>query len=345
MTTEISLETNYGGLHLASPVVMGACPMTMQEPTRNALQSAGAGAVVFPSLFEEQLIQWCKDTDRPVSKAEQIVMDRSERIRTHWACPNAESYLALINRATTTRSLPVIASLNGYTAGGWVDFAGELQEVGAAAIELNVHHSQPRNYESSSEIEDRIIGAVRDIRASITIPLFVKLGRGFTSIPHIATRLLSGAQGLVLHGRDPQVDICLDSMKLATKWKLSVADCGIDSLDTLMQVHGFCPAMPLAASGGIAHADDVTKVLLAGADVAMVTSAVYRDGPDIVRTMLDGLRSFMKKNNMNCIGDLQTHRPLQFTSDEERSAYTTALSARLGTSQAQTGNQSIRAGN
>ncbi|QDV26464.1 dihydroorotate dehydrogenase-like protein [Aureliella helgolandensis] len=337
----MSLKANYGGLKLASPVVVGACAMTMQDPARVAIQAAGAGAIVFPSLFEEQVIQWTKANGRSITESEQRLLDRAGRTQANWACPDAQSYLSMVNRATVTQSIPIIASLNGYTAGGWVDFAGELQEVGAAAIELNVHHSLAREYKSSAEIETTILDAVRDINAAISIPLFVKLGRNFTSIPHLATQLLSGTQGLVLYGRAPEVDICLDTLKPASKWKLTRAGVGTESLETLMQVHGFCPAMALAASGGVAQADDLIKVLLAGADVAMVTSAIYREGPDVIRTMLDGLRVFMEKHHMRSLRDLQMQRPLEFSGDEERAAYIDALSSRLDSSGAEPAKASL----
>lgn len=333
-----NLQANFGGLRLASPVIVGACPISMNEQTREALQNAGAGAIVLPSLFEEQVIQWSVATGRSVTERERNILNESRGIHgnlrpeDNWAVPDAESYLSLVNRASSTQPIPIFASLNGFTAGGWMDFAGELQEAGASAIELNLHHTRCRDYESSMEIETTILDAVRDINAAITIPLFVKLGRDFTSIPHIAQQLLSGAQGMVLYGRSPSVDICIDTMKLISRWRLSTDDTLPDYLDTLIQVHGFCPAMPLAASGGISHADHLIKALLAGADVATVTSAVYRDGPEVIRSMLVGLADFMKDHDMQTLGDLQTSRPLEFSSVEQRAAYIAALTARLGAS-------------
>ncbi len=325
----VQLHTNFGGLLLKSPLIVGACPMTMNEHTRRAMQDAGAGAIVLPSLFEEQVIQWGIKIGRPITDREKAILDQSNRTKHNWACPDAESYLALVNRSSTLGTLPIIASLNGFTAGGWMDFAGELQEAGAAAIELNVHHGRPANYESSAEIETTIQDAVRDLNAASRIPLFVKLARNFTSIPHIARQLLSGASGLVLHGRAPTVDLCLDTLKPASRWRLTKAHEEPESLDTLMQVHSYCPAMPLAASGGIGHADHLIKALLSGADVAMVTSAIYREGPDAIRSMLDGLTRFMESHHMQSMIDLQTKRPLDLTNEEDRTAYITALSAHL----------------
>ncbi|EMI56056.1 dihydroorotate dehydrogenase-like protein [Rhodopirellula sallentina] len=323
------LHTDFGGLRLTSPVIVGACPMNTNEQTRIAMQDAGAGAIVLPSLFEEQVIQWSVEIGRRLTDRERKILEMSNQSRHHWACPDAKSYLALVNRASSMLSIPVIASLNGFTAGGWMDFAGELQEAGASAIELNVYHSRAKEYSSAAEIETTILDAVRDVNAAITIPLFVKLGRNFTSIPHLARQLLSGAQGMVLHGRAPSVDICLDTLKLSSRWRLTSTETETSNLDTLMQVHGFCPAMPLAASGGIGHPDHLIKALLAGADVAMITSAIYREGPDVIRTLLDGLTVFLDRHRLTNLRDLQTTRPLEFTDDEERAAYISALTQRL----------------
>jgi dihydroorotate dehydrogenase (fumarate) len=325
----VQLQTCFGGLRLASPLIVGACPLTMNEQTRNAMQDAGAGAIVLPSLFEEQVVEWSIRTGRPVTELERSILARSERSKPNWACPDADSYLALVNRSSTLHTIPVIASMNGISAGGWMDFASELQEAGAAAIELNVHPGALGDFESAAEIEKTILDAIRDIHGAIAIPLFVKLGRNFTSIPHMARQLLSGASGLVLHGRTPATDICLDTMKLTNRWRLSRADDDFDSVGILLQVHRHCPAMPLAASGGIGQADHLIKALLAGADVATVTSAIYREGPAVIRVMLDGLTQFMDKHHLQTMTDLQMQRPLEFNDDEQRSAYIAALTARL----------------
>ncbi len=324
-----SLQTNFGGLVLNAPVIVGACPMSLDEQTRIAMQNAGAGAIVLPSVFEEQVIRWSIANGTAITELEKKIVAQAERTQHNWAVADAESYLSLVHRASSQQPIPIIASLNGFTAGGWIDFAGELQEAGASAIELNVHHARARDDKSSSEIERTIFDAVRDINAAITIPLFVKLGQNFTSIPNIARQLLSGAQGLVIHGRAPTIDICLDSLKLVSRWTLTSGEGPYEVLVDLMHVHSCCPAMPLACSGGIAHADHVIKALLAGADVGMVTSAIYREGPDVIRSMIDGLTRFMECHKMQSIRDLQLQRPLEFNGDEERSAYIAALTAHL----------------
>ena len=239
--------------------------------------------------------------------------------------------MSLVNRASSQQSIPTIASLNGYTAGGWADFAGELQEAGASGVELNIHHPPTREYDGPRELEEEILEVVQDVNAAISIPLFVKLGVNFTSMPHLARRLLSGVQGLVMHGRAPETDICLDTIRLNTDWGLTPSGSVTQSLGKIMRVHAYCPALPIAASGGIGTPEDVIKALLAGADVAMVTSALYRNGPDVIRIFCDGLTEFMKRHQLSSMNDLQRMRPIEFASPEERSSYMEALSSRLDT--------------
>ncbi len=325
----IDLSTNYGGLQLSSPIVVGACPLTADEQTRVALVSAGAGAIVLPSLFEEQVIRWSQKIGRTLTQREQDMLGSADLTQAENSGHDAEAYLAAVNRSSSQLSVPVIASLNGFAIGGWVDFAGELQEAGAHGIELNIYPPLPKLHNGPRAIEDEIVELVREVDAAITIPLFIKLGRDYTSLPHLACRLLSGVQGLVLFGRSPDVDICLDTLKLNTNWGLTAPGLITQSLARIMQVHAYCPAMSIAACGGIGTPEHVVKALLAGADVAMVTSAVYRDGPDVLRILTDGLREFMNKHRLTSIRELQLQRPLEFAKEEDRAAYMAALTARF----------------
>jgi len=322
----IDLTTNYGGLVLRSPVIAGACPLMAQDPIRMAVETAGAGAIVLPSLFDEHVTVW--DQRNPASRIGEVKSHMHTTVgEPIWQ--DADSYLSFVNRASTHSTIPIIASLNGHTAERWIDYADELEEAGAAGIELNIHHGPVREYDDPRAIEQLIIDAVREVNASITIPLFVKLSHQYTSISHLARELQSGTQGMVLFGRRPNVDISLDDLSLKTEWELTPAGSITGSLDTIMQVHSHCPSMPLAASGGIGYAGDLIKALVAGADVGMVTSAIYRDGPNVIRLLVDGLRQFMTSHQIMSIYQLQMNRPLEFATEEERDHYIRALSMRL----------------
>ncbi len=311
MTT---LRSHYGGLVLNSPLIVGACSMTLNDQSRRQMEQAGAGAIVLPSLFEEQIA---------VPGA-----TKSGERKSQWGCPDVETYLSVIERARADQSIPVIASLNGGTDGDWIDFASELEAAGASAVEFNLQPSYRQEIETAADREANILAAVGRMKASLTIPLHVKLQSGFTSLPHISMQLLSGCQGLVLFGRQPELDIHLDTSKLVSRWNLTPPDAQPD-LRPLMQVHGSCPAMPLAASGGINHAEHLIKCLLAGADVGMVTSAIYRKGPEVIQWLLEGVEAYLQSHKIDDLGELRMRRPLQFSREEDRSSYMTALASHL----------------
>ncbi len=325
----IDLSTNYGGLMLRTPIVVGACPLATDDHMRARLQAAGAGAIVLPSVFEEQVIEWTQKMGRPITYREKSLLARSKRLKIRSACKDADSYLALLKRATSQLDIPIIASMNGYAANGWLDYAGELQEADAAAIELNVHHPPVNEHAGSGEIEESIVAAIEEIDQAISIPLFIKIERVGVSLPHLARRVCSGASGFVLYGRGPDTDICLENLKLQSTWSLTTPGSAIHLIDPIMRVHSHCPAMSIAASGGIASSEDVIKVLLAGADAAMVTSELYRSGPAVIEKLLDGLVEFLKRQKFSSLIDLQMRRPIEFAHEEERVHYVAALSARL----------------
>ncbi len=324
----VDLTTHYGRLKLKSPLVVGACPMTGDESARRSMEAAGAGAIVLPSLFQEQVILWSQRQGQAMTATEERVLRQANRTQVDRFCDNAETYLAIVNRASALSSIPIIASLNGEVSGTWLGFAGELQEAGADAIELNIQLPPPNEIAGPRQAEDKIAELVAEIGQSITVPLFVKVANEFTSVSHLATRLLSGAQGLVLFARAPDVDICLDTLTVESKWGLTQPSSVTQWLAMVMKVHAFCPILPLAVCGGIGTASDLIKVLLAGADVGMVTSAIYRHGPEAVGTLLDGLVAFMEQRHWNSIAELQAARPLEFDNEEKRSAYVKALASR-----------------
>jgi dihydroorotate dehydrogenase (fumarate) len=324
----IDLTTRYGRLKLTTPLIVGACPMTGDEQARAAMESAGAGAIVLPSLFQEQVILWNEKQGQSLTPAEQRVLARAKHSHVDAFCDDADTYLSIVNRASSLSSIPIIASLNGEVGGNWLDFAGELQEAGAEAIELNIHIPPPRDFEGPRDVENKIVELVATIGQSITVPLYVKLGNEFTSLGHLAARLASGAQGLVLFSRSPDVDFSLDNLQIKTKWGLTQPGSVTQCLSAVMKVHAFCPMMPLAVSGGIGNASDYIKVLLAGADVGMITSTIYREGPHAIRALLDGLLLYMEKRQWTSMAELQAHRPLEFDSEDLRLDYVKALAAR-----------------
>lgn len=304
------LTAKYGGLTLKSPVIVGACPLTAEELIRISLVNSGVGAIVLPSLFEEQLIQWkdCEQTNWPTAKLDFKFDQWKGNLHHNTVCHDPESYLRLVEQATARMSIPVIASLNGRCANNWSDFAVKLQSAGADAIELYVRSPPPSDYSDPCEVENMIVETASLFAEKTTIPLFLKLGRHYTSFSHLSRRLQSTVHGLVLFGRSPVIDIELDSLQLTNSWGLTKPGSIVNSLEAIMRVRSYCPEMPLAANGGIASSSDLIKALLAGADVGMVTSAVYRNGPTVIGNQIEGLIRFMEQNQMQSLEDLAERR-------------------------------------
>ena len=322
----IDLTTRYGGLVLKSPIIVGACQLTAEEMLRIAMISAGAGALVLPSLQEDQVILWNEQHGHGVDPSLEAVTDNEQvfeaahrwPVETSWE--NVAGYLELVQRVSCQNTIPVVASLNGQCKVHWLAIAQALQLAGASAIELHLNHASPSQYASPREMENELIETARQIREVLEIPLFLKLGRDYTSICHLVERLHSTVQGVVLFGQSSEVDISLDSLQVTNRWRLSYAGSISNSLASILSVRNCCPVMSLAASGGIGSSSDLIKALLVGADVAMITSAVYRDGPTVIGTMLEGLIRFMESHKLTNLSELTTKCRLQFEADHDRFA-------------------------
>lgn len=177
----IDLSTNFGGLHLRSPIIVGDCPMTANAQNRIAMENAGVGAIVLPSLLEEHVIAWKARQGGSLNEREQRLLGESAKITQGTLIPDVETYLAIVNRASVQSGTPVIASLNGQSDGDWLDFAGELQDAGANAIELNVHHGNVSACHDPRQLEDKVVQLAKTINESITVPQLraVAAGRHF----------------------------------------------------------------------------------------------------------------------------------------------------------------------
>ena len=202
----VDLTTHYGPLTLRSPIAVGACPLMAKEQLRRASEDAGAGLIVLPSLFEEQVLKWNQRDPNETLPPSPLKDSDEEASFGH----DAWTYLSFVNQASALSEIPVLASINGSQVDHWVDFACELEEVGASGIELNVYHPPSTKPTDPRELENSIVDAVTKIREAVLVPVFVKLSRHYTSVPHLARRMLGQASGLVLFGRAPDIDICLD---------------------------------------------------------------------------------------------------------------------------------------
>jgi dihydroorotate dehydrogenase (fumarate) len=284
----MDLDSSYLGLKLRNPLVASAGPMTQTAERVEQLAGAGVGAVVLPSLFEEQIRA---EADRDERLAE-VGIDSFGEAMTYLIDPDANiwprQYLDLIERAAGY-GVPVIASLNGSTSGGWTDYARATQGAGASALELNIYYLPGDPVVPAHDNEQRYIDILTTVKAAVSIPVAVKLTPYFSSLGEMAVRLdRAGADGLVLFNRFMQSDINPDTLTISTGFQLSSPGEATVARSWIARLRGQV-RVSLAASTGVETADDVAAYLLAGADVVMTTSSLLRHGPGHVTVLLDGL--------------------------------------------------------
>jgi dihydroorotate dehydrogenase (fumarate) len=319
------LRTRYLGLDLPSPLVASASPLTGTLDGLRRLEAAGAAAVVLPSLFEEQLTLEA-DQVRRLREAGADSLSAALALDDYNAGPYG--YLALVEQATATLQIPVIASLNGVTPGTWVKHASLLEEAGADALELNIYYVSSSPGVGGPEVERRYLELVRSVRQAIAIPLAVKLSPYFSSVANLTRQLVqAGADGLVLFNRFYQPDLDLETLEITPRLVLSSSEELRLPLRWIAILHKEVPAS-LAASTGVHTAADVVKVLLAGADVAMMTSALLRHGPEHLTAVETGLRDWLEEHAMQTVGHLRglrSQRSIRDPAAWERANYITML--------------------
>ena len=275
------LSTTYLGLQLSSPLVAAASPLTGKLEMLRRLEDAGAGAVVLPSLFEEQIEH--EETD--LHALLEYGTDSFGEALTYFPALQGlvtipEAYLRHLEAAKKLLSIPVIASLNGVSSGGWIRYAQLCEEAGADALELNVYAVETDLDASAASVEERTLQLVRRVREAVSIPLAVKVGPFYSAFGNMARHLAeAGADGLVLFNRFLQPDIDLETLSVDPHIHLSTSAELRLRLRWIAILRGRVP-VSLAATGGVHTAKDVTKLLLAGADVTMLASALLRFGPE-----------------------------------------------------------------
>ncbi|HEX2849217.1 MAG TPA: dihydroorotate dehydrogenase-like protein [Acidimicrobiales bacterium] len=298
--------TRYLGMELRSPLVASPSPLTGKIDHLLELDDAGAGAVVLPSLFEEQL------RDDAMAVARLLAVGTSVGAEASTFVPEMDDYnlgpapyLRLIEEAASRVSMPVIASLNGASPGGWVKHARWMQDAGAAAIELNVYSVAVEPWTTGGEVEDRLVSLVGEVRAAVTVPLAVKLSPFYSALANLAARLRdAGADGLVLFNRFVQPDIDLDRLVIEPKVHLS------SSAELLLPLRWIAVLRPqlllsLAATSGVHRVEDAVKLLLAGADVVMTTSSLLREGSGHMRDLVTGVAEWIDRRGYASVEQLK----------------------------------------
>jgi dihydroorotate dehydrogenase (fumarate) len=286
----MDLSTTYLGLSLKNPLVPSAGPLTGELDSLRRLEDAGAAAVVLPSLFEEQIEHEAALHYFPASGEFRV---------------GPEEYLELVSRARAALEIPVLASLNGVTDGGWVEYARLIENAGADGLELNLYYVAASPELSGRDVEERYLTVLKHVKSAVDIPVAVKLGPFFSSLANMACRLDgAGAAGLVLFNRFYQPDIDLETLEVVPNLLLSTPQEMRLPLRWIAILHGRLHAS-LAATTGVASAADALKLILVGADAVQLCSVLLRRGPQELATILAGMETWMAEKEYESVAQMK----------------------------------------
>ncbi|MBZ4021811.1 dihydroorotate dehydrogenase [Rhodobacter sp. TJ_12] len=302
----MEMKTRYLGLDLPSPLVASASPQNAKLEVLKILADHGAGAVVLPSVFEEQIWHEQRILDQLVEHGAESSGEALSYFPTQSAFAfDSSNHLTLVEKAAAVLPIPVIASLNGTTDSGWTDMAYDFAEAGAGAIELNVHFLPTDPDMSGAAVEKRTLDVVAAVCDTVDIPVSVKIGPYFSSPAHMAKRIVqAGAEGVVLFNRFYQPDI--DPVRLAVEPQLELSR--RYEMRLPMRWIGVLAGRfkgSIAATTGVETAEDVVRYLLAGADVVMTTSALLRHGPEHIGILRQGLEDWLSARGLQSPDDLR----------------------------------------
>jgi dihydroorotate dehydrogenase (fumarate) len=302
----MSLTTHYLGLTLAHPFMPGASPLVDDLDVVRRLEDAGASAIVMHSLFEEQVHREQYATIYHMEMfANAFPEVRSYFPQAHEFALGPDQYLEQVRRIKQHVGVPVIASLNGITPGGWTRYASLIEHAGADALELNVYYLPTDPGEDTHAVEDRVLDVLRDVRAAVSIPIAVKLSPFYSAIPNLAAKINAlGANGLVLFNRFYQPDIDLETLTVVPKVNYST------SQELLLRLRWLAilsaqSTMSLAVTGGVHTPEDAIKAVMCGAHAVQLTSALLRHGPSYLTRIREGVERWMADNEYMSLRQLQ----------------------------------------
>jgi dihydroorotate dehydrogenase (fumarate) len=316
---------------LKNPLVVSASPLSKKVELARRLEDAGASAIVLYSLFEEQITHESHELDHYLSRGTETYAEALSyfpEMQSYNIGP--DRYLDHLHRLKQALNIPIIGSLNGISAGGWVDYAHKIEQAGADALELNIYYLPTDPRVSGAELEDTYVNLVRMVRAQVSIPIALKLSPFVTALPNLAQRCVeAGANGLVLFNRFYQPDFDLEALEVVPSLALSRSDDLRLPLRWVAILYGRVAA-DLALTGGVHTAQDALKAMMAGAKVAMLASELIANGAERLSVILSHMRSWMQEHEYESITQMQGSMSQQSVSEPaafERANYMKALNS------------------
>jgi dihydroorotate dehydrogenase (fumarate) len=327
----IDFSTRYLGLKLSGPIVVSSTPLSESVDNIRRMEDAGAAAVVLTSLFEEQLALESRALDEDLSRgtdsfAESLgyLPEMDDYRMTH------EVYLDHLRRANQAVDIPILASLNGATTGGWIRYAKDMEEAGADAIELNTYALATDRSQTSAELELQLLELVTAVTGAVKIPVSVKLSQSFTSLPHLVARLEgAGAKGVVLFNRFYQPEFDIETLEVRPMLHFSTPSELLPRLHWSAILFGQMK-LDLAISGGVHSAEDVLKGIMAGAGVTMMASALHIHGIEHIGRVLADMHYWLEKREYSSLWETRgclSRRSVPDTSPFDRGNYIKTLSS------------------
>jgi dihydroorotate dehydrogenase (fumarate) len=327
----LDLSTTYLGLRLKNPLVISASPLSKKVDLARRLEAAGASAIVLYSLFEEQITHESHEIDHYLSRGTESYAEALSYFpeMEHYNV-GPDRYLDHLRRLKQTLDIPVIGSLNGISAGGWIEYAHNIEQAGADALELNIYYLPTDPHVTGAELEDTYVNLVRTVRAQVRIPIALKLSPFVTALPHLAQRFTeAGANGLVLFNRFYQPDFDLEALEVVPSLTLSSSDDLRLPLRWIAILYGRVAA-DLALTGGVHTAQDALKAMMAGAKVAMLASELIAHGAERLSAILAEMHAWMLEHDYESIAQMQGSMSQQSVAEPaafERANYMKALNS------------------
>jgi dihydroorotate dehydrogenase (fumarate) len=302
----MNLSTNYMGLSLKSPLVVSPSPLCQEIDSIRKMEDSGAAAVVLHSLFEEQITLESQELDRYLTQGTESYAESLSYfpdLGDYRIGP--EEYLEHVSQAKDAVDIPIIGSLNGVSTGGWIEYAKAIEDAGAHALELNIYYIPTSVEMTSQQVEGMYTDLVRNVKKSIDIPVAVKLSPYFSSMPQMARQLdVAGADALVLFNRFYQPDLDLENLRVAPNLELSTSSELRLRLRWVAILFGHILA-DMAITGGVHTAEDALKAIMAGANVAMMTSALLVNGIEHLAKVQAGMEQWMEKHKYESISQIR----------------------------------------